>query len=32
MLELNKIHLCNCRAGLRQLDDNSIDLVITSPR
>ena len=31
MLELNKIHLCNCLDGLRQLDDNSIDLVITSP-
>lgn len=31
MLELNKIHLCNCMDGLKQLDDNSIDLVVTSP-
>lgn len=31
MLELNKIHLCNCMDGLKQLDDNSIDVVITSP-
>lgn len=31
MLELNKIYLCDCLDGLRQLDDNSIDLVITSP-
>jgi modification methylase len=30
-LELNKIHLCDCLDGLRELDDNSIDLVITSP-
>lgn len=31
MLELNKIHLCDCLDGLKQLDDNSIDLVVTSP-
>lgn len=31
MLELNKIHLCNCMDGLKKLDDNSIDLVVTSP-
>lgn len=31
MLELNRIHLCNCMDGLKQLDDNSIDLVVTSP-
>ena len=31
MLELNKIHLCDCMEGLKKLDDNSIDLVVTSP-
>lgn len=31
MLELNKVHLMDCLDGLRQLDDNSIDLIITSP-
>ena len=31
MLELNKIHLCDCIEGLKKLDDNSIDLVVTSP-
>lgn len=31
MLELNKIHLCDCLEGLKQLDDNSIDLIVTSP-
>lgn len=31
MLELNKIHLCDCLEGFKQLDDNSIDLIVTSP-
>lgn len=31
MLELNKIYNMDCLEGLRQLDDNSIDLIITSP-
>lgn len=31
MLELNKIHLCDCLEGFKELDDNSIDLIITSP-
>ena len=31
MLELNKIYQMDCLEGLRQLDDNSIDLIITSP-
>lgn len=31
MLELNKIYNCDCLDGLRQLDDNSIDLTVTSP-
>lgn len=31
MLELNKIYNCDVLEGLRQLDDESIDLIITSP-
>lgn len=31
MLELNKIYCCDVMEGLRQLDDESIDLIITSP-
>lgn len=31
MLELNKIYQIDCLDGLRQLNDNSIDLIITSP-
>ena len=31
MLELNKIHLCDCMEGLKKREDNSIDLVVTSP-
>ena len=31
MLELNKIYCMDVLEGLRQLDDNSIDLIITSP-
>lgn len=31
MLELNKIYECDVLEGLRQLDDESIDLIITSP-
>lgn len=31
MLELDKIYCCDVLEGLKQLDDNSIDLIITSP-
>jgi len=31
MLELNKIYLQDCLEGMKELDDNSIDLVVTSP-
>ena len=31
MLELNKIYCCDVLDGLKQLDNNSIDLIITSP-
>jgi modification methylase len=31
MLELNKIYCCDVLEGLKQLDDASIDLIITSP-
>lgn len=31
MLELNKIHNMDVLEGLRQIDDNSIDIIITSP-
>lgn len=31
MLELNNIYNCDCLDGLKKLDDNSIDLVVTSP-
>lgn len=30
-MELNKIYQCDVLEGLKQLDDNSIDLIITSP-
>ena len=31
MLELDKIYNMDCIEGMKQLDDNSIDLVVTSP-
>lgn len=31
MLEFNKIYCCDVMEGLKKLDDNSIDLIITSP-
>jgi DNA modification methylase len=31
MLELNKIHQGDCLEVMKQIDDNSIDLVVTSP-
>lgn len=31
MLELNNIYNCDCRDGLKQLEDNSVDLTVTSP-
>ena len=31
MLELNKVHQLDCLQGLKMLEDNSIDLIITSP-
>jgi len=31
MLELNKIYNCDCLDGFKMLDDNSIDLTVTSP-
>lgn len=31
MLELNEIYCCDVLDGLKQLDNNSIDLIITSP-
>jgi modification methylase len=31
MFELDKIYCCDVLEGLKQLDDNSIDLIITSP-
>ena len=31
MLELNKIYCCDVLEGLKQLDDKSVDLIITSP-
>jgi len=31
MLELNKIYCMNCLDGLKQLPDNSIDLILTDP-
>lgn len=30
-MELNKIYNIDCIEGLKQLEDNSIDLIITSP-
>jgi DNA modification methylase len=30
-LELNKIYCMDCLEGMKQLDDNSIDLTVTSP-
>lgn len=31
MLELNKIYNTNCLDGFKDIDDNSVDLIITSP-
>lgn len=31
MIEINKIHNINCFEGLNLIDNNSIDLIITSP-
>jgi len=31
MLELNKIYNMDCLEGMKQLDDNSVDLIVTSP-
>ena len=31
MLELNKIYNMDCIEGMKQIDDNSIDLIVTSP-
>lgn len=31
MLELNNIYNCDCREGLKKLDENSVDLTVTSP-
>ena len=31
MIELNKIYNCDVLEGLRKLDDESVDLIITSP-
>lgn len=30
-MEINKIYNCDCIEGLKQLDDNSVDLTVTSP-
>ena len=31
MLELNKIYCMDCLEGLRKIEDNTIDLIVTSP-
>lgn len=31
MLEINKIHNLDCLEGMRQIPDNTVDLIITSP-
>jgi site-specific DNA-methyltransferase (adenine-specific) len=31
MLELNKIYNMDCLEGLKQIDDESIDLIVTDP-
>ena len=31
MLELNQIYNMDCVEGLKKIDDNSIDLIVTSP-
>jgi DNA modification methylase len=31
MLELNKIYNMDCISGMKLIEDNSIDLVVTSP-
>ena len=31
MIELNKIYNIDCIEGLKMIEDNSIDLIITSP-
>ena len=31
MLETNKIYCMDCLEGMKQLEDNSVDITITSP-
>jgi site-specific DNA-methyltransferase (adenine-specific) len=31
MLDINKIHNMDCLVGLKQLDDECVDLTVTSP-
>ncbi len=31
MIQLNKIYCMDCLEGMKQLDDNSVDLTVTSP-
>lgn len=31
MLELNKIYNMDCIEGLKQIDENTVDLIVTSP-
>ena len=31
MIELNKIHLMDCLDGMKLMDDNSVDLIVTDP-
>ena len=31
MLDINKIHNMDCLVGLKQLDDDCVDLTVTSP-
>lgn len=30
-MEINKIHLMDCLEGMKQMDDNSVDLIVTDP-
>jgi len=30
-MEINKIYNMDCLEGLKQLDDNSVDLIVTDP-
>ncbi|MFP3909368.1 MAG: DNA methyltransferase, partial [Archaeoglobaceae archaeon] len=31
VLEINKIHVMDCVEGMKKMDENSVDVIVTSP-